>query len=292
MSNEIQNNNQENIQKTSKTLNKSAFFSFLNPPLEFKLKLLLGIYVSCVIAASLFGTKIWEITYPSFIQTLLSPLDLLVFQFGNQTIIPFSSKTLSFSVGLFVFPITFLIIDVVTEVKGKKASEEIFQIGLICLAFILFYSALAVNLPPAGRFDIEAFPGAGFGKVEAYNFIFSSSIRIMIASFSAFALSQFLDILIFIRLKEATTGKYLWFRNNFSTILSQFIDTAVFYLIAFTKLPFSIPFLGIEAGSGLDFDFMVKIFIPYYIFKVLFSILDTPLVYALVWWLRKEKEQV
>jgi uncharacterized integral membrane protein (TIGR00697 family) len=260
-----------------------------NPSIDFKLKLLLGIYTSSIIAANIFGTKIWEIKYPLFLQNILKPLDNLNFTFGEQVIIPFSSQSLSFSVGLFVLPITFIITDAVVEVKGKKAAKQIFKIALFCLTFVLFYSALAVNLPPATRFNKEAYPGAGFNAVDAYNFIFGSSIRIMIASLSAFAVSQFFDIIIFNKLKEKTEGKYFWLRNNLSTIFSQFIDTAVFYLIAFTRLPFAIPFLGIEANSGLDFDFMLKIFIPYYILKIVFSLLDTPLAYFLVWWLRKSK---
>ena len=266
------------------------FSSFFRLSSEFKLRLLLAIYSVSVVASSIFGTKIWEITYPSSIQNLLRPLDLLVFQFGEQTVIPFSSQTLSFSVALFIFPLTFLITDAITEVKGKKEAKQFFQIGLICLVFIFLYSTLAVNLPPAKRFDTEAFPGAGFGKVEAYNFIFSSSIRIMLGSFAAFSVSQFFDITVFSKLKKVTDGKYLWLRNNLSTISSQFIDTAVFYLVAFIKLPFSVPLLGIEAGSGLDFDFIFRLFIPYYILKVMFGLLDTPFVYALVWWLKKDEK--
>ena len=249
---------------------------------DFKLKLLLGLYVTMMICANIFGTKIWEIRYPEFVQSILSPLDNLVFTFGSQTVIPFSSQALSFSVGLFALPILFLITDIVAEVKGSKEANDIFKIGLICLAVLLAYSVLVVNLPPAQRFL----------KNEEYVSVFGQSIRFILASFTAFAVSQSLDIVLFERIKSITAKKFLWFRNNLSTFISQFIDTSVFYLIAFTKLPFDIPFLGISANQGLDFDFMVKIFIPYYIFKVLFALLDTPLVYLGVWWLRGSKASV
>jgi uncharacterized integral membrane protein (TIGR00697 family) len=98
--------------------------------------------------------------------------------------------------------------------------------------------------------------------------------------------------LIFSRLKKVFEGKMLWLRNNLSSIFSMFLDTAVFYIIAWTKLPFAIPFLGIQANSGLDLEFMIRLFIPYFILKVLFSFLDTPLVYLGVWWLKKSKNQV
>jgi hypothetical protein len=243
---------------------------------EFKLKLLLGLYVAFMLMANIFGAKIWEVPYPQFIQDLLSPLDNLIFTFGSQTIVPFSSKRISFSVGLFALPILFLITDIVAEVKGDKAARDIFLVGLICLVCLFLYSVLAVNLPPAKRFTNN----------EAYVSVFGQSIRLILASFSAFVVAQSLDILLFEKLKQVTVGKFLWLRNNLSTFISQFVDTAVFYAAAFTKLPFSIPVLGIVAGQGFDLDFMVKLFIPYYIFKVLFALLDTPFCYLGVKWLR------
>jgi uncharacterized integral membrane protein (TIGR00697 family) len=254
---------------------------------HFKLQLLTGLYISALIGANFLGGKIWEIVYPQWLQTLLSPLDNLVFQFGNQTVVPFSSTSLSFSVGLFAFPITFIITDILTEVKGKKAAQETFYIGLICVIFILLYSILAVNLPSAIRYNIPISEGANFTKPEAYNFIFGTTLRFIFASLIAIGVSQFLDIYLFQRIKKATQGKFLWLRNNLSTIASQFIDTVLFYLIAFTKLPFAISFLGIEANSGLDFDFIIRLFIPYFILKVVFSFFDTPFVYAGVWWLKR-----
>ncbi len=253
---------------------------------NFKLQLLLGLYVMAMLTANFIGNKIWEITYPEWLQNLLSFLDIFSFNFGQQLIIPFSSQSLSFSVGLFALPITFLITDIIVETMGKQEADKVFFVGLICLTIALSLTALAVNLPSAIRWDTAAFKGASFSKPEAYNYIFGSSIRFMIASLVAFAVAQFLDIFIFNQLKQKSGEPKLWLRNNLSTIFSQFIDTAVFYIIAFTKLPFAIPFLAIEANSGLDFDFMLKIFIPYYLFKVFFAILDTPLVYLGVWWVR------
>jgi len=257
---------------------------------EFKLKLLLGIYIVGLLSANFLGNKIWEIQYNDFFQSIFSIFDIFTFQFGNQTIVPFSSTSLSFSVALFVFPLTFLITDVVAEVKGKKAAQEIFYVGLVCLGITLLYTILAVNLPAAVRYDQPAFPGANFKKTDAYNYIFSSSLRIMIGSFTAFLISQSLDILIFKKLAKFTGSKKLWLRNNLSTMISQFVDTAIFYVIAFAKLPFAVPFLEIEAGSGLEWDFMLRIFIPYYIFKVLFAALDTPLVYLGVKWLENKNQ--
>jgi uncharacterized integral membrane protein (TIGR00697 family) len=260
---------------------------------KFKLQILLAIYIAAILVTNFLGSKIWEIQYPDFISSLLSFLDVFKFQFGNQEIVPFSSQSLSFSVGLFAFPFAFLVTDIITEVKGKEEANDFFKVGLLILGIVLLYTSLAVNLPPAVRWDRAAFPGASFTQPEAYNFVFGSSIRFMIASFTAFGISQFLDILIFNRLKKKAGDKKLWLRNNLSTICSQFIDTAIFYLVALTKLPFAIPFLGIQAGSGLDFDFILRIFIPYFIFKVLFALFDTPLVYLGVWWLKKgDKEDV
>ena len=255
---------------------------------DFKIKIHLVLYIFGILTANFLGTKIWEVAYPGWLQNLLSFLDIFQFQFGEQTIVPFSSQSLSFSVGLFAFPLTFLITDIVSDTKGNKLAREFLYLGLFGLFLTLIYTAIAVNLPPAIRWDRTAFNGATFTNPDAYNHIFGASLRIGIASFTAFGVSQLFDVSIFSRIKKKTKGKFLWLRNNGSTIISQFIDTTIFYLIAFTKLPFAIPFLGISAGAGLDFDFMLRIFIPYYIFKVLFAVFDTPLVYLGRWWLLRE----
>ncbi len=160
---------------------------------EFKLSLLLGVFVGLLIGMNLLGGKVTTI-------------------FG-----------ISVSVGIFMVPLTFLITDIVEEVYGKKKASHFVIIGVISLTMILLYTLLFVWLAPNERYAYN---------VE-YTTIFGLSIRMIIASIIAFFLSQLHDVWAFGFWKKKTKGKMLWLRNNLSTIVSQAIDTFVFMMIAF-----------------------------------------------------------
>jgi len=110
----------------------------------------------------------------------------------------------------------------------------------------------------------------------AYTVFFSTSMRIALASVLAFYLAQMHDIWAFNFWKKKTGGKFLWLRNNLSTMVSQIVDSTVFMFVAFYN-PETFPA-----------PLVVKLIIPYYIFKVLFALLDTPFAYLGVWWARRD----
>ena len=170
------------------------------------------------------------------------------------------------SVGIFMMPLTFLITDIIAEVHGKEMTKWFVYSGLFTLLIILAYISVFVALPPAERFTYNA----------EYATVFGLSIRITIASIIAFFFSQMHDIIAFEYWKKKTHGKMLWLRNNASTIVSQLIDTFIFMMIAFYHITPKFTVL-----------FIISISIPFYIFKVLFALADTPFVYAGVKWLRK-----
>jgi len=185
---------------------------------------------------------------------------------------------LDFSVGLLIFPFLAIITDSVTEVYGREKSRQITWVTLFLQTVISIIAIIAVNLPAASRYTTNT----------EYSLIFGSSIRIIFASLLAFVLSDLLDIKVFIHIKKWTQNKFLWLRSGVSTMLSEVVDTLVFMTLAFHTLPFSIDFLGIKAGAGYDFLFILKIAIPYYLLKITFSWLGTPFIYALVTWLKKD----
>ena len=162
--------------------------------------------------------------------------------------------------GIFLFPFTFLITDIVFEIYGPKATRAIVTGTLIALVVVLAATALATVVPPAGRFE---------ARNEAYVTIFRGSSRILLASIIAFSLSQYHDVWAFHFWKRITAGRHLWLRNNASTVVSQLIDSAMFLLIAFWGVTERFT-LGYVLGSMLP---------PYYVLKVLAAIFDTPLVY-------------
>lgn len=205
-----------------------------------KLSILSSVFIAALVAANLLGTKI---------TTMLG---------------------VSVSVGIFAYPITFLITDAIEEVFGKKQATHLMYSAIIALIFVLLITAFAVILPPASRYDHN----------EQFVIIFSSSLRMIIASIIAFFLSQTHDIWAFNFWKKKTQGKYLWLRNNLSTIASQFIDTTIFLFIAFYHIT-----------PKFDASFIFTLIIPYWLFKIAFAFIDTPLVYGLVWWLKKDKQE-
>lgn len=186
-------------------------------------------------------------------------------------IIPFftiGSYQFAASVGIFLFPLSFLITDIVTEIYGPKATRMLITGTLMVLLLVLGVTALATVLPPAERFAAQN---------ESYISVFRSSLRIMLASMVAFTLSQYHDVWAFDFWKRKTNGRFLWLRNNASTMVSQLIDTVIFMLIAFWGVSdrFTLAFV---LGSMVP---------PYYVLKVLAAALDTPLVYLGVRMLRR-----
>jgi len=172
---------------------------------------------------------------------------------------------ISVSVGIFMVPLTFLITDIVEEVYGKEVVKHFIIAGVLTIIMVFLFTGFFIWLPPNARFSYN----------EEYRIVFGSSMRIMVASVVAFFLAQLHDIWAFAYWKEKMHGKFLWLRNNLSTWVSQAIDTFVFMMIAFYHVT-----------EKFTFNFIIQLAIPYYLFKVAFAILDTPLVYLGVAWLK------
>lgn len=185
---------------------------------------------------------------------------------GSKTTTIFNG--INFSIGLVLFPLTFFIMDAVSEVYGKAKSREFMTIGLVCQIVALLFILFAVNVPPSSRFA-ESNP--------AYVATFGTSIRIILASLIAYLLAQLGEIFTFFFIKEKTKERLLWLRSDISTTVSQTIDTFVFMFLAFYQLT-----------PKYDFWFVVSISIPYLLLKLVLAWAGTPLVYLLVWWLKKD----
>jgi uncharacterized integral membrane protein (TIGR00697 family) len=114
---------------------------------------------------------------------------------------------------------------------------------------------------------------------DEYTIIFSTTIRIFIASITAFLIAQLHDVWAFNFWKQKTKGKYLWLRNNLSTIVSQFLDTTLFMFIAFYNI-----------SPQFNIEYIFTLIIPYWLVKVLFALFDTPFCYLGVRWLSSPKK--
>ncbi len=179
---------------------------------------------------------------------------------------------LNASVAILVVPLMFTAVDVVVEVYGRERARSLVASGLIVIFLLLVYALLATHLPASTRFKPTE---------PAYDKIFETSARIAAASLTAFAFSGFLDVFVFNRLRTMLKGKALWLRNNLANFVSQFFDTIVFITLAF---------YATNVSFGHNVTFLLGIIVPYWLLKCLMSIIETPLVYAGVAWLRGEKK--
>jgi len=206
--------------------------------IQFKTDIILGFFIAALVLANLLGSKITTIV------------------------------GIRISVGIFFVPILFLVTDIITEVHGKQRAKNFFYISIAVLLFTIIMMYICIVMPAHENWTNQ----------EAYETIFKGSLRMTIASLIAFILSQYHDIWAFHFWKEKTKGKFLWLRNNASTVVSQLIDTTIFMYIAFYHLT---P----KFTSG----FIFSLIIPYWIFKIVFALLDTPLCYLGVKWLKSNK---
>jgi uncharacterized integral membrane protein (TIGR00697 family) len=164
----------------------------------------------------------------------------------------------------------------VSETMGAKTfplvrARSMVLSGLIVVALLVLYSLLATHLPPSKRFA---------GSEASYDAIFSATAQISIASLIAFATSELLDVAVFSKLRERLGKKALWFRNNLSNFVSQFADSVIFITLAFYSFHESF-------SSNISFAF--GLIIPYWLIRCALSLIETPLVYLGVGWLRNDK---
>ena len=183
--------------------------------------------------------------------------------FGDVTF--FGASLFEISVGVLPYPITFLITDLISEIFGRKKANQIVTAGI----FASFFSMALVLLADVA----PAIPSSPLSN-EIFSQVFALSPIAVLASMLAYLAAQYIDIAIYHFWKKLTQGKYLWLRNNFSTFLSQFIDT-------FTVV-------GLLCVFGvLSWDLFLGLVISGFLFKVFIAFLDTPFLYFFVYLLRK-----
>lgn len=179
------------------------------------------------------------------------------------------------TVSIIMFPFLFLITDIVGEVHGKKKAKEFVLIGLTALLVLLGWQLFSLSVP-------SAVPNEWYETYNlAYKTIFGLSVTFTIASILAFYFGQWVDVAIYHIFRKKHKGKLMWLRNNISTMVAQFVDSSIWVLIAFSPKLFdgTFTFLGIYSA----------IIIPYWLAKVIIAILDTPLVYLGVRFLRDKE---
>ena len=169
-------------------------------------------------------------------------------------------KTFVISVGILPYPLTFLITDILSEIYGRKRTNEVVIAGFGVSLFVLFILWLGHIFPAMSNSPVSD---------DAYNVVFQNSWRVIMASMAAYLSAQILDVRLFHFWKKVTKGKRLWVRNNFSTMASQLVDT---FLVV------TIIFIGQES-----FQTIGGYVLDGWLFKILCALVDTIFIYLIVW---------
>ena len=188
---------------------------------------------------------------------------------------PFSllgEKGLTFTLtcGVLLWPLEFIMTDIVNEYYGPKAVRRIsyIAIALICYAFLMFY--FAINVPADKSFWTGSKQASGVPDMQAaFTGIFGQGMWIILGSVTAFLVSQVVDVWIFHKVKKVTGEKHVWLRATGSTIVSQLVDSFIVLFIAF------------KIGNGWSYQRVLAIGLVNYTYKFAMAVVLTPLIYLL-----------
>ena len=191
-------------------------------------------------------------------------------------ILPFQmfGSAVTITCGVIVYPITFLVTDILGEIWGKKEAGLAVKFGFIC-------QVIATAIIVIARY----IPAADATMQEAYVNLLGQNTMFVIASLSAYLCSQKWDVFIFHKIRDAYIkkhgstkgGKWIW--NNVGTMTSQLLDSSIYVLVAF-----GLGFKWLWTPGMVTM--MLNMIIAQWLFKVVIAALDTPLFY---WFTREGK---
>lgn len=188
----------------------------------------------------------------SAIATVLANIEVLIMinAFGMEQ-----------TLGNVLFAVTFLITDILSECEGKKAANTAVWIGILAsLFFLLLSQSWLLYVPAESDLAMPSIKG-----------IFSSTPRMLLSSLTVYAVSQMFDVWLyhkwwaFTEKKSGDRRRFLWLRNNGSTLISQLLNTFLFTLFAFY--------------GTYDTRTLLSIFVSSYVIYIFTSLLDTPALY-------------
>lgn len=197
--------------------------------------LTVGVFITCLITANIIAVKLIDIA------GLIVPAAVIV------------------------FPISYIVGDVLTEVYGYRQARRVIWLGFVCNLIAVVAIVLGGALPAAGFWDAQ----------EAYDRILGFAPRLLVASFLAYLVGEFANSFVLARLKVATEGRYLWVRTIGSTLIGQGLDSLVFITVAF---------VGTQAADSL-----LTAIVTQWLFKVVYEALATPLTYVVIDFIKRRE---
>ena len=167
--------------------------------------------------------------------------------------------------GIVIFPLSYIIGDVLTEVYGYRQARRVIWLGFVCNLIAALAIWLGQILPAASFWDGQA----------AYERILGYTPRLLIASFLAYLVGEFANSMVLAKMKLATRGRWLWMRTIGSTLVGQGLDSLVFVVLAFAG---TIPVAGLASAI-----------LTQWLVKTAYEAAVTPLTYVVVAFLKRHE---
>ena len=164
---------------------------------------------------------------------------------------------------IFVFPLSYIFGDVLTEVYGYHQARRVIWLGFICNLIFVIFAWVGQILPPAPF----------WGGQEAYQSILGYTPRLLAASFLGYLAGEFGNSFVLAKMKIMTKGRWLWTRTIGSTIVGQGLDTLIFITLAFIGTPVFTPVMILH----------------HWLAKIVIEAVATPFTYRIVNLLKKKE---
>jgi uncharacterized integral membrane protein (TIGR00697 family) len=201
--------------------------------ISYRLVIIIAIFITCLITANIIGVKVIS----------LGPL-----------ILP---------AAIFVFPLSYIFGDVLTEVYGYRVARRVIWLGFACNLIFVFFAWVGQILPAASFWEWQ----------EAYVSILGYAPRLLAASFCGYLAGEFANSFVLAKMKILTRGRWLWSRTIGSTIVGEGLDTAIFITLAFVGTTSFVPIM----------------ILYHWLSKVSIEAVFTPATYAIVNWLKRRE---
>ncbi len=172
------------------------------------------------------------------------------------------------------YALTFLASDCYAELYGRKAAQIVVNVAF-AMNFVVLVLVWSTIVAPAAETSIDP---------EMFAEVLGASTNIVLGSLLAYVVSQNWDVIVFHRIRDYTGREKLWLRNLVSTASSQAIDTVIFVAIAFAIAP---AVLGV--GVVLPLEAVLALMVGQYLLKLAIAVIDTPIVYAVVAFIRSRE---
>ncbi len=164
---------------------------------------------------------------------------------------------------IFIFPLSYIFGDLLTEVYGYRQARQVIWLAFICNLIFVVFVWMGQLLPPASFWEGQ----------RAYEIILGYTPRLLAASFLGYLVGEFANSFIMARMKVLTRGRWLWSRTIGSTIVGQGLDTTLFITIAFIGTPAFLPVM----------------ILYHWLAKTVIEALATPATYRLVNYMKRKE---